>query len=296
MDWANAIWCKGQVLLGAFGILAYSRRTDQLAIPDKGSANSSALPAIDPASVSYDPGHVAVSGLCDCVFHFGHQSGYPEGSKILAVVEEKLYRPPQLGSYHGRNNGILAQIMTSMIGGEAPLGLVLANSMFKCFWMVKDGNESKMFTYPCGNEFADMYEPEERLLLTRILFHIVRCSVRKETGSLKRPKENKEPRATELDSHQAVKLRKLNAVPPIRQASGQTGAVDSQQGDNFTRLSCIDGSSIHVKPFDMSILTAEEIKAFTRQEIFDRQELRNRPRVEYHKQVQLENSIPLETF
>jgi hypothetical protein len=46
----------------------------------------------------------------------------------------------------------------------------------------------------------------------------------------------------------------------------------------------------------MSMLTAEEIKAFTRQEIFDRQELRNRPTVECHKQVQLGNSIPLETF
>jgi hypothetical protein len=196
-------------------------------------------------------------------------SGYEEGTRIVAVVEEKLFRRLELNSYHARNNSILAQIMTSMIGSGARIGLVLANGMFKCFWIVNE--PSQMFTYPIGNDFASVDQPDDRLLLTKVLFHIVRCSIR---TNFKRkneaePRYTKKSRPTELDSHKAIDntSQLIKHAPPPYKAVNDTG--------EYTRLSCMNGSFILVKPFNMNLLSEDEREAFNRREQRDREIARN---------------------
>ena len=296
MKWGDDIWLKGGVELGAYGILAYSTSPIVHAIPFADEENNppeNNAPVNEPRNVqTFAPDRVPVAGKCDGVFRFGLNSGYPEGTRILAVVEEKLFHPVYLNSYHSRNNSLLAQIMTSMIGGEAPIGLILANGMFKCFWMVREEGSAKLFTYPPGNQFADLRNDAERLVLIQVLFHLVRCSIRtdfKRKANFE-PRLSKRSRPTELEPNQPKAA--TPASQPLRHGMAQ--ATRSMTG--ITRLASMDGSFTTVQSFDMTIFTEEEHEEINKQDKRDRQAIQAQSAVNRLRAVPAEKRPPTVSF
>ena len=290
MKW-GAFWLKGGVELGAYGILAYSASHDTHPIPF--AAEENAPPENEPRNVqTFAPDRVAVAGKCDGVFRFGLNSGYPEGTRILAVVEEKLFDPTFLNSYHSRKNSLLAQIMTSMIGGEAPIGLILANGMFKCFWMVREEGSAKLFTYPPGNQFADLRNDAERLVLIQVLFHLVRCSIRTD---FKR-KANFEPRLSKRSRPTELEPNQPKADTPVSQPLRHGMAQATRSMTGITRLACLDGSFTTVQSFDMTIFTEEEHEEINKQDKRDRRAIQAQSAVNRLRAVPVEKRPPTVSF
>ena len=171
----STLCMQDSVVLGAYGIVAFSKRTDKLGITYEDSVKPDR--SLQSQPITYAPGDVAVACNCDYVFYSG--TGSPSiGGKAMAVVEVRITPPNKFEDYHKNTNAIIAQIFTSMIGAEAPIGLILGYKMFKFFWMEKqDDGSLHVFDYPSGNDMADMADSSDFELLTKILFQLVRCSV-----------------------------------------------------------------------------------------------------------------------
>ena len=260
-SWGKVFYIDDSVPLGAYGIVPFSQRADELAFKYDHPEKPSRAVLTDPAGIIYSPEQVAVAAVCDSLFYYGAESGKVEGKEAVAVIEGKVYVPARLEYYHTRGNSVLAHIMTSMVGAEAPLGLIIANQVFKIFWQVRlEDGCMHMFTYPAGHDMADIARESESPLLTQILFHIVRCSVKKEVTELKklpsRVTEGQEESGSDLDLSPAPKRRRVNV------ASG-----------NFTRMECMDGSILRVKKYDCTVWSDEELHAFRKKELQNKKAL-----------------------
>ena len=268
LELGEYIYTDDQVSLGAYGIVPFSQRADKLAFKYHHPKKPSRPVLTDTAGIIYSPEQVAVAGKCDCVFYYGAESGKVEGQEAVAVIEEKIYIPPRLEYYHTRGNSVLAQIMTSMVGAEAPLGLIIANQVFKIFWQVRQRDGSMhMFTYPPGHDMADIACDSERLILGIIIFHIVRCSVKKNADVLEQlpPKVNIRNRLTESRGNFALEPPNPPTAPNPRRSPGDENSSNDNKG-NFTRMECMDGSILRVKKYDCTVWSDQEQGAFLKEE------------------------------
>jgi hypothetical protein len=154
---ANSCAMADEVLLGAYGVVAYSDRS------------------VTPST--YAPERAAILGSCDIVFRFGDRSGAMQG-RDLSVVELKMFSPVDTSDYHEYKNSICAQIHASFFGSDAPVAMILGNGVGKCFWKEKQANcEYKFYTYPSGNDMLDFDLEADRLFFLNVMYHLVRCSL-----------------------------------------------------------------------------------------------------------------------
>ena len=157
-------------LNGGYGILAHTRNPAEN--PFHFYPDDESTPA---GPEEFRPEDVAVIGKTDIVFE------RTDGSGIVAFIEAKIYHQRSLEEYHSHNNSICAQIFASWIGSGAEFGLLLGNKRFKASWRRTVNGRTHLFTYPRDNSMADLSIDTDRLLLTQIMFHVVRCSIRIES-------------------------------------------------------------------------------------------------------------------
>ena len=230
------------VPLGAYGSVAFSNSTDSLCIPET-------TPPPSPRHVTPPPKRqrsvyvdvraakaVAIIGKCDMTFNFGSDK-----EKFVAVVEGKIFKPARVVDYHRCNNAICAQIFTSLIGSDAPLGIVLANGAFKLIWKEEVGEETYFYTYPEGNDLADFYHDEPRKVFVQVMFHVVRCAV-----------------VTELEGTFPIpepETRPIAAAPGLepKYDSAKSGSVRGLfKGINFNSIPFEKGATRSGTPFEFA--------------------------------------------
>jgi hypothetical protein len=150
---------------GVFGVAAFSERNDGLSIGPP-----------DPEQ-RYLPLGLAFVGKCDSVFTFGEGSGSLKGRSTVAIIEFKMLRQREIGHYNRHNDALCAQIHSSFLGSDARVGFAVGNGLFKIFWREKVGEFTYLYTYPAGNDMADLANESQMLILGEAVFHVARCSI-----------------------------------------------------------------------------------------------------------------------
>jgi hypothetical protein len=165
---------KTQLPLGAYGVLATAKRRDKLGFLKRGERRGEA----GGKEVVYRPIDTAVIGNCDLAFVFGEGSGAKKDKDIVAVVELKVFGGRHPEDFHDNDKSLCAQIFTSLIGSEAPLGIIVTNRKCKFIWKKHVGEHLHFQTFPDGRLMADLEDPQIKELLVEVFHELVRCSVR----------------------------------------------------------------------------------------------------------------------
>jgi hypothetical protein len=250
---------ESEVLLGAYGAVAYSKRSDNRAIRYLNEENE---PQSHNGELDYASKDVAVIGKCDRVFYSVQKTG-----TIVAVVEAKIYNPPRRVHYCRANNSICAQIFTSFIGSDATLAIILGNGVFKLIWKEKNGGEYLFFTYPSGNDLAQFCLPENMLIFAQVMFHVVRCSIVTEAAPIDEIMPDLSSRVVETELKQPPMQSKttttLTAKVDVKDIEYQSGRTVSGDKFEFAR-------------YPMNHWTEEELLSLSkdlRQQEYERKEM-----------------------
>jgi hypothetical protein len=147
--------------------------------------------------------------------------------------------------------------------------------MFKLFWREDIQERPYFFNYPAGNTMADLADPEEELILRKVLLRLSRCCLkmtvepRKPLIATKRTLEDTEMkgRRFDLDDERRPRddghgsgggARKENSLSP----GGQTGRQRSATVAECTEA--MDGSLFHFGKYDLSHLSEKELSALSK--------------------------------
>ena len=250
---------KCNVALGAYGAVAYSKRSDNRAIRYLNEENE---PQSHNGKLTYAAKDVAVIGKCDRVFYSGQKTG-----TIVAVVEAKIYNPPRRVHYCRANNSICAQIFTSFIGSNATLAIILGNGVFKLIWKKKNDGEYLFFTYPSGNDLAQFCLPENKLIFAQVMFHVVRCSIVTEA----KPEDEIMP-----DLSSRVVETELKQLPMQSKTTTTLTAKVDVKDIEYQSARTVSGDKFEFARYPMNHWTEEELLSLSkdlRQQEYERKEM-----------------------
>ena len=225
-----------EVPLGVYGIAAYSRRGDDLAIGEN-----------IPGRTVYSPIDVAYVGNADMVLTFGQGSGELEGESIVGVFEEKIINPREIQDYNRHNDSLCAQVHSSFLGCDARVCIIFANGLVKLFWREVIDGHNHLYCYPAGNDMADRGLPRVQLILIEVMFHVVRCSIRLHPVVCELAPQSAKVR----DEPHTEQKRKL---PP-----GSWGSRGKRTDTKTVTVKMVDGSIKKVASFDFKDWSEEEM-------------------------------------
>jgi len=235
---------KPNLPLGAYGIVAYSKRSDRLQFHREPGTTSASLRTKRP-SAEYQPGGAAVVGQCDLSFIYGAGSGKKMLKDIVAVCEMKILRELNTQDYHLTGGALCAQIFTSLIGSEAALGIVVTNGSFKFLWKEIIGGSLQFYTYPSGNNLASFADPVEKEFFVAVLFDVVRCSILNENISTS---------AQSVESPTDIRYRSWRYIISGRRSEQSHNGVST----DASTVRAADGSLHTFAPIDFSQWSPEE--------------------------------------
>jgi len=279
-DAAEGIYRAKEVKLGAYGLLPFSI-CEENAFHSYSAVVGGKLPDVPPhfkGDYLYCPERVAVVGKCDVVYYYGKDSGHPPGTKPVAVVEAKIYSNKKKCHYHMRNNAILHQIWASLIGSEAPLGVVLANGRFKFFWVEEHDDKTYFFTFPAGNSLGDFSKTEDSRVFCEVMFHVVRCSLSFVESSREAMESDDDFKVVSEDESKSA-LAKRKAKEDERDAKRKDRQqVGNDSTDKHARKVGVfmDGSEFLFAPYDFSYWSEDELEVMDKQLDRDKKQLRER--------------------
>jgi len=247
---SSGVISKSEMPLGAFGIVAHSKTNASLRL-DQYEAHTSEV----------YPREAAVIGQCDMAFIFGEGSGEKELREIVAVVEMKVVSLPEKKDYHLQRNALCAQIFTSLIGSEAPLGIIVTNGMFKFIWREEVNGLTHFFTYPKDNNLADLGIPDDKEFFAAVMFDVVRCSMRRYLGLSKADSRRLGLSRGIMDPEDS-KWRYITS----RQRNIQNINGSSNNGTTFgtSRAVARDGSVFDFAPYDFTDWSPQEFETLQR--------------------------------
>jgi len=232
-DESYRVMIKPNVPLGAYGVVAYSERRDSLRLNHFEPQRAEALPSasyVDNAPEP-EPAAAAIVGNSDFAFIYGAGSGEKELEDIVAICAIKYIRNSTGSNYHLAGRDLCAQLFTSLIGSEAPLGVVVTNGKFKFVWKEEVDGAFHFYTYPSGNDLASFDDPVEKEFFVAVMFDVVRCSTR-----------NGEEKSTYW--RYIIRSRRSN--------ENRNNSNNARPSDGVTRGVAIDGSLFTFAPYDFT--------------------------------------------
>jgi hypothetical protein len=275
------VYQKAEVKLGAYGLLPFAICQEN-AFHAYSEENRNKLPENPEffGEYQYCPEMVAVVGKCDSVYYYGHDSGHPLGTKPVAVVEAKLFYDRYRSHFHMRDNAILHQIWSSLIGSEAPVGLVLANGRFKFFWKEEHESKTYFFTFPIGHKFGDFARPLDAEVFCEVMFHVIRCSIKIELSPRELLKSDDEPKfPSEQKGKPGLPRRKLAAEKVAKMAKREVDDRGGQDGGSDKKARKVgvfpDGTEFFFAPYDFSYWSESDLEVMDKQLAREKKQLRS---------------------
>jgi len=199
-----------------------------------------------------------VIGGCDLAFIFGEGSGEKELTDIVAVVEMKVARSRTAKNYHSQSDALCSQIFTSLIGSEAPLGIIVTNGMFKFIWREQIRGFTHFFTYPHGNDLSDFRDPGEKEFFAAVMFEVVRCSMWRTSGSVSAKRQSLTlPR--DIPNLQSRRWRYI--VASRRNSQNISNSFNGRTAGGRSRAVARDGSVFSLAPFDFTDWSPENYES-----------------------------------
>ena len=197
-------------------------------------------------------------GKTDCVFFFGSPKELQD--EILCAIEFKHLKTPNIVVGHRWmtvSGALIAQILQSLVGHDAPVGLAITEQGFRVFVReeVEDGT-TVIHTWPAGENFYYPHfegpvEDDEGL---QILIDIIRLATR--------PKELPSAAQSSRPSSRGGTAPSSPRTPPKSdEESSNEPAQKKPRGDKTLRIRSVDGAIRNVKSLCLeSRFTPEELR------------------------------------
>ena len=282
---SKGVYRNKEVKLGAYGLLPFAICKENAfhAYQPEDNAKLPEIP-IYFGEYLYCPERVAVVGKCDCVYYYGHSSGHPLGVIPVAVVEAKIYHNKKKSHFHMRNNAILHQIWSSLIGSGATVGIVLANGRFKFFWVEEHEGKTHFFTFPAGHTLGDFAKPADREVFCEVMFHVVRCSMKYMLEPREELESDDERKVTSEQKGRSGLQRERDQAEDAekdakRKADSQAGKDGSDKHARKVGV-FMDGSEFLFAPYDFSYWSEAELEIMDEHLSLEKKRLRERLELE----------------